>query len=145
MYLFILCCLKHSHYITIKEIFMKKKYLLLLLLSIIILKGFSQQVKPDLTKEQFKEGKYLVKIIPVGDNGYGYEILDGSKIITRQEYIPYFLIPIPFSKIENIKKVAIWHISQLKEKNEIRLVLSQQKAREIGISEEDLTTFKHTN
>jgi hypothetical protein len=104
----------------------------------IFFKAFSQQSKPDLSKEKFTDGKYLVKIISVGDNGYGYEIFEGAERVVKQESKPYFSVPIPFSNMENTKIIARYHVKMLKEKKPEAFNMNVQRAKDLGVSEEDL-------
>lgn len=99
---------------------------------------FSQS-KTSVSVEEFKEGKYSVRIITVGSSGYGYEILDKNKVIVRQNFRPYFLIPTLFLKIDNAKIVAKSHVLQINENGKNRMVMDIERAMKLGVSKEDLT------
>ncbi len=92
--------------------------------------------------EEFEEGNYVVRIIKLQTEGYGYEILENNKLIIRQESRPYFLIPTPFVKIENVRIAAKWHISQIKEHGVKKLEMTIEIAKQLGFNNEDLTINK---
>lgn len=103
-------------------------------------KDNSSLMQPSLTQwnQEFIEGNYAVKIFKLETVGFGYQILDKSKTIVCQESMSYFNIPL--TKIENAKRIAIWHINNVKpdENNKIKFDIS--KAIQFGVSTSELKT-----
>lgn len=113
---------------------MQKKHTLLFLLLVFISSlSFGQS-----DKDELKIGKYIVKISVNLDNTYGYEIYEFENLILTQKNKPYFSIPQGFSKKENVFTVAKWQISQLQQNKKVPLYFNIDKAKEIGVSDEDL-------
>ena len=88
--------------------------------------------------DEFKQGKYQVKIMLLETNVYGYSIfLDGEQQV-HQTSKPYFSIPVGFYNKENARIVAKWHVKKIQEKNNFGMLLNVNEAKEIGVTEVDL-------
>ncbi len=94
--------------------------------------------------EEFKEGKYLVKIINNQDGTFGYEInLDGKQIVSVTDK-KYFSIPMGYNDKENAKIIAKWQVNRIEKFNEIDSQLSLEQAKSLGVTQNDLElSFKH--
>lgn len=97
------------------------------------------QSKTSIPAEEFKEGKYLVKIITNDDGSYGYEVYESKKIILNQKYKPFFTIPEGFKTKNNALIVGRWNaLELLKDENIKKVFLPVNIAKELGVTQEDL-------
>lgn len=74
------------------------------------------------------------KIIPVGNNTYGYNIYKNQKLIVHQPFIPGRAGKKGFSKIEDAQKVASLVIRKIK-KGEMPPTILPLEMKELGISD----------
>ena len=114
---------------------MYKKQLLLLTGLFISTLIFAQQSS---YKDNIKIGKYEIKIKNNTDNTYGYAIYEGKNLIIEQKNKPFLTFPQGFYKKENALVVAKWLVSQLQNSKQVQRHFNLEKAKEIGISDEDL-------
>jgi|GEM_PF-6368904 len=83
-------------------------------------------------------GKYVIKLIANPDNTYGYQINEGQKLIVQQKSKPYSTTQVGFNQKQNAMVVAIWLASQLNEGNKNKNAPDAKKAKELGVTKEDL-------
>ena len=83
-------------------------------------------------------GNYVVKLISNSDSTYGYQINQDDKIIIRQKGKPYGTSSIGFREKQNAMVIAIWQANELSEGRINQKSMDQRKARELGITKEDL-------
>ena len=83
-------------------------------------------------------GRYVVRLIINPDNTYGYEINDGNKAIVHQKNKPYSSSQTGFTQKQNAMVTALWIANQLKEGKKNPDVSDPKKAKELGITKEDL-------
>jgi hypothetical protein len=114
-----------------------KKITLLLFAFILAKSGFTQSGIP-VSVEEFKEGKYLVKIIALENNTYGYDIYLVDKLIVNQTSKPFSTISKGFKNKDNIRKVVKYHINKLEQGEQGRLFMTYDEAIKIDISKDDL-------
>lgn len=102
----------------------------------------SSKIKPI---EEFKEGKYVIRIIENQDNTFGYEINLNNKQLALEIYKKYFSIPLGYNKKENAKITAKWHAMRIDKFNEKEVLLNLEQAKLLGISEDDLELSLYKN
>jgi hypothetical protein len=56
---------------------------------------------------------YIIRLIPAGSNGFGYDIFFKSKIVVHQSRNPFTLAPTGLRSSEDALKVAHWQVQQL--------------------------------
>lgn len=86
--------------------------------------------------QEFVEGDYTVTITKLETEGFGYQILNKDKTIIYQESLPFIVIP--FTKIENAKIIAKWHINNIKPDKTGKIPFDIQKALQLGVSPTEL-------
>jgi hypothetical protein len=97
--------------------------------------GFSQDTTEN--TEQ-KVGKYMVKLLTNADNTYGFEIYQESKLIEKQTQKPFFTFSSGFVQKKNAMIMGVWYATELLEGRNNKYALSLLKAKDLGITEEDL-------
>lgn len=102
----------------------------------------SSKIKPI---EEFKEGKYVVRIIENQDKTFGYEIKLNNKQLVLVMDKKYFSIPLGYNKKENAKIVAKWHVMRIEKFNEKEVLLNLEQAKLLGITEDDLELSLYKN
>jgi hypothetical protein len=56
---------------------------------------------------------YIIRLIPAGSNGFGYDIFFNSKIVVHQPRNPFTLAPTGLRSSDDALKVAHWQVQQL--------------------------------
>jgi hypothetical protein len=91
-----------------------------------------------------KVGKYTIKVITNADSTYGYEIYEDTRLVEKQAKRPFFTFSSGFVHKQNALLIGKWHATELMEGRNNKYALSIPKARELGVSEDDLQ-FKNPN
>ena len=94
------------------------------------------QTKPDATDVQI--GKYAIRLVVNPDTTYGYEINEGEKIVISQKRKPYGSNQTGFREKQNAMLVAIWLTNELSQGRNNPKTLDLKKAKELGITKDDL-------
>ena len=115
---------------------------LLLVLSLLFNSLLFAQTSETATGE--KVGKYTIKVITNTDSTYGYEIYEGAQLVEKLAKRPFFTFSSGFAHKQNAQLIGKWHASELMEGRNNKYALSIPKARELGVSEDDLQ-FKSPN
>ena len=89
-------------------------------------------------------GKYTVKIITNNDNTYGYEISENSSVVEKETQKRFFSLSSGYIIKGNALIVGKWYAGELLEGRNNKYALGLPKARELGVTEDDLT-FKPSN
>ena len=85
-----------------------------------------------------KIGKYTIKVTANTDSTYGYEIHEDNNLIVKQTQKPFFSRSSGFSEKKNAMVVARWFVSEMKQGRNNKYALGIQKAKELGVSENEL-------
>ncbi len=56
---------------------------------------------------------HIIRLIPAGSNGFGYDIFFKSKIVVHQTRNPFTLAPTGLRSSDDALKVARWQVQQL--------------------------------
>jgi hypothetical protein len=103
----------------------------LLLLLLLVLPFFlSAQSKPQ--KEAVKAGNYIIKIIPAGNAGYGYDIYKGKTLVIHQPSVPALPGNSGFATKAAAEKVAGKVVEKM-QKGESLPTLTIEELNQLGV------------
>ncbi len=105
-------------------------YKLLLLLLLVLPFFLLAQSKPE--KEAVKAGNYIIKIIPAGNAGYGYDIYKGKTLIIHQPSVPALPGNSGFATKAAAEKVAGKVVEKM-QKGESLPTLSIEELNQLGV------------
>lgn len=88
--------------------------------------------------EEFKEGKYVVRIIENQDKTFGYQINLNGKEIASVMYKKYISVPFGYKNKENAKIIAKWQVNRINKFNELDSQLSLELAKSLGVTQDDI-------
>lgn len=114
---------------------MRQKKFLLTLFIFFGLIVFAQDKQP-IAEVQIET--YTIKLVTNNDATYGYEIYNNNELQVKQKGKAYLKIPSGFLKKENALIIAKWEVSKLIQNRKDNEVLDIAKAKELGVTEEDL-------
>jgi hypothetical protein len=88
------------------------------IITIIVLSAFcmsraNAQVPPASSSNNSVYMGYLIRLIPAGNNGFGYDIFFKSKIVIHQPRNPFTLAPTGLRTSDDALKVAHWQVQKL--------------------------------
>jgi hypothetical protein len=101
----------HLHLLTIKFLEMKKLPVTFLLTVLSIFLVNAQAVYSNGPKRENYMG-YMIKILPVSGNGYGYDLFFKGMMVVHEPINPFTMSPLGLSKKEDALRVAHWQIEQ---------------------------------
>jgi hypothetical protein len=90
-----------------------KKKLTIIVLSVFLMTGANAQVPPGNSNNNSVYMGYLIRLIPAGSNGFGYDIFFKSKIVVHQSRNPFTLAPTGLRNSDDALKIAHWQVQQL--------------------------------
>lgn len=112
---------------------MRKQLLFLLLMFLASKFSFAQ-----VNKGKIKYKDYLIEVIGVPDNNYGYKIYKGEMLIVHANKNPYSKTKRGFFKKDNAIKMAKAFVEFLDQKQTAIPVIDESFAKKAGITEKDL-------
>jgi hypothetical protein len=81
---------------------------------------------------------YLIKLLPAGSNGFGYEIFFRSRMVVYQSNNPFTLAPTGLRNREDALKIAKWQVEQIWHEKARGIIknrlLSRKIAKQLKIS-----------
>ena len=75
---------------------------------------------------------YLIRLIPLNGNGYGYDIFYKNKLAVHQSVNPFTLTPDGIRQSGDAFKVAKWQILQLRSFNSGMRIKNQPISKEVA-------------
>jgi hypothetical protein len=100
-----------------------KKFTTIIVLSAFLISGTLAQVPSGSATNNSVFMGYIIRLIPAGSNGFGYEIFFKSKMTVHQLRNPFTLAPTGLRSSEAALKVAHWQVQQLcHEKKHVAIV-----------------------
>ena len=115
---------------------MKKKTFTLVASLIFATILFAQ--KNERSDNKIVNGKYTILSILNPDQTYGYEIYFNDSLVAKQVSRPFFSLSSGFSSSKNALIVGKWFANELNQGRRNKYSLSLPKAKELGVSDEDL-------
>jgi hypothetical protein len=81
---------------------------------------------------------YVIRLIPAGSNGFGYDIFFRSKMVAHQPRNPFTLAPTGLRSSDDALKVARWQVQQLWHDRShapvVNRLLSKNVAKQLNIT-----------
>jgi hypothetical protein len=115
-----------------------KTIVTIIVLSAFFMSGAHAQVPPGSSNNTSVYMGHIIRLIPAGSNGFGYDIFFKSKIVVHQPRNPFTLAPTGLRSSEDALKVAHWQVQQLwHDKNHAAILnnhVSQNVARQLSIA-----------
>jgi hypothetical protein len=115
-----------------------KKIVTIIVLSGLFMSGANAQVPPGSSNNNSVYMGYIIRLIPAGNNGFGYDIFFKSKIVVHQSRNPFTLAPTGLRSSEDALKLAHWQVQQLwHDKQQARIMnrlVSKDVARQLNIT-----------
>jgi hypothetical protein len=90
-----------------------KTIITIIVLSGIFTSGANAQVPPGSSNNNSVYMGYIIRLIPAGSNGFGYDIFFKSKIVVHQPGNPFTFAPTGLRTSDDALKVAHWQVQQL--------------------------------
>jgi hypothetical protein len=75
---------------------------------------------------------YLIRVLPVNNNGFSYNVYFKGKMIMQQKINPFNLSPLGFRSKEEAFMTAKWQLQQLHHQNTVTLIKDQRFSKEVG-------------
>ncbi len=112
---------------------MKRMILLNALLLLIFYSVNAQQPQPsDNGNNRVSFAGYLIKIIPLNGNGFGYDIFFKNRLVVHQWVNPFTLAPTGLKEKEDVLKIARWQIMQMHRSPANRTTKNQLIAKDVA-------------
>jgi len=81
---------------------------------------------------------YLIRVVPVNSNGFGYNIFFKNKMVVQQLNDPFTSSPLGLKNKEEAYKLAKWQVQQLHQRRSTALIKNQRfsgnVAKQLSIS-----------
>jgi hypothetical protein len=113
------------------------------IITIIVLSAFfmldaNAQTPPGSSNNNSVYMGYIIRLIPAGSNGFGYDIFFKSKIVVHQSRNPFTLAPTGLRSSEDALKIAQWQVQQFwHERQQARIMnrlVSKDVAKQLNIT-----------
>jgi hypothetical protein len=88
-----------------------KAVITIIVLSGLFMSGANAQVPSGSANNSVYMG-YVIRLIPAGSNGFGYDIFFRSKMVAHQPRNPFTLAPTGLRSSDDALKVARWQVQQ---------------------------------
>lgn len=75
---------------------------------------------------------YIIRLIPAGSNGFGYDIFFKSKIVVHQSRNPFTLAPTGIRNSDDALKVAHWQVQQLWHQRQHAVIADRLISRDVA-------------
>jgi hypothetical protein len=118
---------------------MRKLYIFLFLFLFSLVGAKAQQgvTGPYTIGEIIFEG-YLIRVVPINSNGFGYSIFFKNKMVVQQQNNPFTSSPLGLKNKEEAYKLAKWQVQQLHQRRSSALIKNQRfsgsVAKQLSIS-----------
>ncbi len=111
---------------------MRKLYtfIFLFLFSLAGAKAQQRPTGPYTIGEMNFEG-YLIRVVPINSNGYGYNIFFKNKMVVQQLNNPFTSSPLGLKNKEEAYKLAKWQVQQLHQRRSSALTKNQRFSRSV--------------
>jgi len=112
---------------------MRKKTILfiVLLFSLYEMKAQSPSANDYSISQSVFEG-YLIRVLPVNNNGFSYNVYFKGRMVMQQINNPFNLSPLGFRNKEDAFKMAKWQIQQLHHRNTTALIVNQRVSKDVA-------------
>ena len=75
---------------------------------------------------------YLIRVLPVNNNGFSYNVYFKGKMIMQQMINPFNLSPLGFRSKEDAFKMARWQIQQQHHQHTTALIKNQRVSKDVA-------------
>ena len=75
---------------------------------------------------------YLIRVLPVNNNGFSYNVYFKGKMIMQQKINPFNLSPLGFRSKEDAFTTAKWQVQQQHHQNTVALIKDQRISKDVG-------------
>ena len=110
---------------------MAKKAVFIFVLSISFF-GIKAQTKNNYSSSQSNFEGYVIRLLPVNNNGFGYNVYFKSRMVIQQTSNPFTLSPLGFRNREDALKMAKWQVQQLHHQPTAVLIKNQRVSKDVA-------------
>jgi hypothetical protein len=112
---------------------MRKKTILFiaLLLSLHEMKA-QQPAKKEFSVSQVNFEGYLIRVLPINNNGFGYNVYFKGRMVMQQMNNPFTLSPLGFRSKEDAFKMAKWQIQQQHHQYTTAFIKNQRVSKDVA-------------